>query len=101
MHNTLYLDDELLFRRPSRAEPAEDLAEIEFADMEPIDATDLVGVPPYEVVSSIPFPDLDLVGVPPAVAVAVAHREPLALKPIRLSSRTTPDELPTEEFSAA
>jgi hypothetical protein len=99
VHNTLFLDDELLFRRPSLSAVGDDeLADIEFADMEPVDATDVVGVPPYQVTASIPFPQLDLVGVPPSVAVAVAVREPMSLRGLRPPSRVGPEELPTEEF---
>lgn len=77
------------------------LVEIEFADMEPVDAIDLVGVPPLQATASIPLPGYDLVGVPPAVAVALLDAEPAPprLLPFALRRRALlPEELPTEEF---
>ncbi len=97
MHDTFSVDD--VFRR---AVPVvEPLAEIEFADMEPVDALDLVGVPPLQALASIPFAPYDLVGVPPAVAVALPDHAPTTPKLQPFSPRRralSAEELPTEEF---
>jgi hypothetical protein len=108
MNNTLFLDDELLFRRASRTAPVDDdsLVEIEFADMEAVDSCDLVGVYPLEATASIPFPLLELVGVPPAVALTVAST-PYAVQNGSFDRgslerrRLGADELPTEEYDHA
>jgi hypothetical protein len=100
MQNTLFLDDELLFRRASARAlaPDDSLVEIEFADMEVVEWTELVGVRPLECAAMIPFPLLDFVGVPPAVAVTVSMPfQALLPRPFERRALLA-DELPTEEY---
>ena len=105
MDNTFLLDVDLLFRRVPLDD--EDLVDIEFADMEPVDADDLVGVLPHECRASVPVEPYDMVGVAGHAAVATTFLHARR----RLDGRTPPwlqdpseahpfgaEELETEEF---
>lgn len=82
MENTHFVDVDLAFRRVPQF--ASDLTELGFADLEPLDDGDVVGVQPMEAVALIP---------PPPAARPFAPR-PFTVPPLR------PEDLETEEFVA-
>src|SRR5687767_13920186 len=105
MDNTFLLDVDLLFRRVPVDD--QDLVDIEFAEMEPVDADDLVGVLPLEARASVPVEPYDMVGVDGHAAVAMtalhARRRAVALRPSPspwTEPPLGPEELETEEFVA-
>jgi hypothetical protein len=101
----LMLDLDLVFRKVAPGTDDE-LADIEFADMEPIDDVDLIGVSPHEAAASLALPSYDIVGVQPFSAVAVLPPERIGAasgagrgRPFDGRPKRTPvEELETEEY---
>ena len=82
-------------RYPDRPSDGDDLIEIGFEDMEPVESFDMVGIEPYTAVAILPFSNIDILGIPPFAAVACT--------PSERTSRQYVDELgedaiQTEEF---
>ena len=96
MYDLHLLDADLVFRRPPTVFDA-DLVDIEFADMEPVDADDLVGVFPHEARATVPLEPYDVVGVIGHAAVATAPSgPPREGRPFEGPMR--PEDLETEEY---
>jgi hypothetical protein len=99
MRNTLLVDTDLLYARQTELDDpvsdADDLTEIGFEDMEPIEGFDLVGIEPHTAIAILPFVEFDVVGVAPYGAVT--------LTPAPAFDRhhdLPPDAIPTEEFAS-
>jgi hypothetical protein len=98
MKNTYFVDADLVYHRPPR--PADDdLVEIEFADMEPLDGRDLVGVEPLAAIATIDLPAYDLVGVDGQAAIA-STPAPRKARRMFTGATPSPEELETEEYTS-
>ena len=93
MYDLHLLDADLVFLRPPTSD--EGLVDIEFADMEPVDGEDLVGVMPHEARATVPVEPYDMVGVPEHAAVATL-RSADRRRPFEGAPR--PEDLETEEY---
>lgn len=98
MQNTLLVDVDLVYQRPAARADDDDLVEIDFEDMTPLDDPELVGDAPLEANAYVPLADYDLVGVRGHSAVAVARSGGRPFE-IQLGA-PRPEELETEEFTA-
>lgn len=99
MRNTLLVDTDLVYGRPNADEALEnddDLVEIGFEDMEPIEGFDLVGIEPHTAIAILPFMEFDIVGVGEFSAVATT---PVPAFP-RATGDLEPDMVPTEEYTS-
>lgn len=74
MTNTYVLDVDLVYHRvPSR--PTDDLDEIDFVDMEPLDdLEEAVGVAPHDCVLLVPVEPYDVIGLQGGRAIAMAPK---------------------------
>ena len=98
MQNTLLIDVDLVFHTQPPKPDDDDLVELDFEDLVPIDdLPDLVGVAPLEANAIIPLVEYDLVGVRGYSAVATSGER---ARPFDRRSSPRSDELPTEEFTA-
>lgn len=98
MENTHFVDLDLVIHRVPQV--TSDLTEIEFADMEPLDDGDVVGVFPLEAVAMVPLEPYDLVGVVGHSAVATTRgAHPPPARPFA-APHGRPEDLETEEFAA-
>ncbi len=98
MRNTMLADTDLIFYRPPKGSDDEDgLTEIQFEDMEPIEAVEFVGVEPHAAVAILPYVEFVCVGVHPYGAVTTT---PAPAFPRADQADLIEDAIPTEEFSA-
>lgn len=97
IRNTILVDSDLVYIRPSTRGCDDDLTEIGFEDMEPLDETsEAVGVPPYDALALFPSAEFDCVGVHPFGAIACT---PAPAFPRGTVGDFDPDAIPTEEFA--
>ncbi len=96
MRNTFLPDTDLVYLRADTHQ-SEDLVEIGFEDMEPIEAVDLVGVEPHTAVAILPYMEFDFVGVHPYGAVTTT---PAPAFPRADEADLIEDAIPTEEYAA-
>ncbi|MEZ4315861.1 MAG: hypothetical protein R3F61_00080 [Myxococcota bacterium] len=95
MINTFLPDSDLVYVRADGL-TNDDLPEIAFEDMEPIESVDLVGVEPHTAVAILPFTEFDCVGVWPWGAVTTT---PGPAYPRADEADLIEDAIPTEEYS--
>ncbi len=97
MRNTHFADVDLLFRRPP-TNSDDDLVEIEFADMEPLDGDEVVGVVPLEAIALLDLLPYEIVGVGAQAAIATEPR-PARRRVFRHSADDAEDR-ETEEYAS-
>lgn len=96
--NTLLADTDMVYRRiPDDVLGDDDLVEIAFEDMEPIEGFDLVGIEPHTAIAILPLAEFDVIGVAPFGAIAAT---PIAACPRHVLAELEPDTIPTEEYHA-
>ena len=103
MHNTYFIDVDLVYHRVPSDE-VDDLDEIDFSDMEPLDdLQESVGVAPHEATLVVPVDPYDLIGVGNSAAVAMTpapgerHFAPYTIGTL---GDVGSEELPTDEYTA-
>ncbi|MCB9679054.1 MAG: hypothetical protein H6737_28390 [Alphaproteobacteria bacterium] len=96
MLNTFLPDSDLVYVRADGRKLDDDLVEIAFEDMEPLEAVDLIGVEPHTAVAILPYLDFECVGVHPYGAVTMT---PAPAYPRADEADLIEDAIPTEEFS--
>ena len=101
--NTYVPDVDLIYHRVPRA-PDDDLDEIDFADMEPLeDLEEAVGVYPHEATLMVPVTPYDLIGDQGGLAVArtpAPGQRHFAPYTIGTLGDLGDEELPTDEYTA-
>lgn len=99
MRNTLLVDTDMVYTRQNDLDAPlddDDLVEIGFEDMEPIEGFDLVGIEPHTAIAILPFVEFDLVGVGAFAAVTMTPAPAFE----RSLGRLEPDCVPTEEYAS-
>jgi hypothetical protein len=103
-HNTYVPDVDLVFHRVPRVR-RDDLDEIDFADMEPLDdLEEPVGVEPHAAVLMVPVAPYDLIGVQGGCQAVAMEPGPEEITFARYTIGTLADleaeDFPTDEYTA-
>lgn len=96
LRNTLLPDTDMVYVRATLDEE-EELPEIAFEDMEPIEGFDVVGIEPHTAIAISPMAEFDCIGVAPYGAIAATPRPAF---PRDVVAELEPDSIPTEEYGS-